>query len=149
MAKSKESFNKKDKEKQRLKKRQDKADKMDERRKNASGGKSLEDMLAYVDENGNLSDTPPDGRKKTEINPEDIQLGAAPITPDEAEALRSGTVESFFEDKGFGFIRDDRTKESIFVHAKQLQEPIGRGDKVTYQTERTPKGISAITVRKK
>src|ERR1043165_7111554 len=118
MAKSKESFNKKDKEKQRLKKRKDKADKMEERRKNASGSKSLEEMLAYVDENGNLSDTPPDHARRKEINPDDIRLGAAVSTPEEEEPLRTGTVESFFDDKGFGFIRDDRSKESIFVHAK-------------------------------
>ena len=59
MAKSKETFFKKQKEKQRLKNRQDKQQKMEERKANAKKGKTLNEMLAYVDENGNLSSTPP------------------------------------------------------------------------------------------
>jgi len=66
MAKSKETFGKKQKEKQRLKKRQDKQQKMEERKANSKKGKSLNEMLAYVDENGNLSSIPPDVRKKDE-----------------------------------------------------------------------------------
>lgn len=58
MAKSKESFNKRDKEKQRQKEKQEKKDKMEERRATQSKGKSLEDMMAYIDENGNIVSTP-------------------------------------------------------------------------------------------
>lgn len=60
MARSKESFNKREKEKKRQKKKMDKKEKMEERKLHSSKGKSLDDMLAYVDENGNLSSTPPD-----------------------------------------------------------------------------------------
>ena len=60
MAKSKETFNKKEKEKKRLKKKQEKMEKMQERKANAEKGKSLDEMMAYIDENGNLSSTPPD-----------------------------------------------------------------------------------------
>ena len=49
MAKSQETFNKKEKEKKRLKKRQDKLSKKEERK--TTGNQSFEDMLAYVDEN--------------------------------------------------------------------------------------------------
>ena len=63
MAKSKETFFKKQKEKQRLKNRQDKQQKMEERKANLKKGKSLDEMMAYVDENGNLSSTPPDKKK--------------------------------------------------------------------------------------
>jgi len=59
MAKSKETFGKKQKEKQRLKNRQDKQQKKEERKANLKKGKTLNEMLAYVDENGNLSSTPP------------------------------------------------------------------------------------------
>ena len=47
-----ESFAKKEKEKQKAKSKQDKAQKMKDRKANASKGKSLEDMMAYIDENG-------------------------------------------------------------------------------------------------
>ncbi len=58
MAKSKETFIKREKEKQRIKQKQEKREKMQERKANA-GHKSLEDMMAYIDENGNLSSTAP------------------------------------------------------------------------------------------
>ena len=64
MAKSKETFNKKEKEKKRLKERQEKKERMEYRKANATKGKSLDDMMAYIDENGNISSTPPDPKKK-------------------------------------------------------------------------------------
>ena len=63
MAKSQETFSKKEKEKKRIKKRQDKLVKKDERKANSSGG-DLDSMMAYVDEYGNITDTPPDPTKK-------------------------------------------------------------------------------------
>lgn len=61
MARSKQSFNKREKEIRKLKNRQDKAQKMEERKSNNDKGKTLEDMMVYLDENGNLSPVPPSG----------------------------------------------------------------------------------------
>lgn len=58
MSKSKQSFAKRQKEIQRLKQREDKKQKMEERKANGSKGKSLDDMMAYLDEDGNLSSNP-------------------------------------------------------------------------------------------
>ncbi len=148
MSKSKESFNKKEKEKLRAKKRKEKEEKMEERRNNASKGKSLDDMLAYIDENGNISSTPPDPSKMVSINYEDIQLGAAPVRDDLQDELHTGTLESFFEDKGFGFIRDARSADTVFVHINNMSEDIAKGDKVTFQTEKTARGLNATDVKK-
>lgn len=60
MARSKETFNKREKEKKRLKLRQEKQEKREERKANTAKGKPLEEMLAYIDENGNISSVPPD-----------------------------------------------------------------------------------------
>ena len=62
MARSTETFSKKEKEKARLKKAKDKKEKAEDRKANAGKGKSLEDMMAYIDENGNISSVPPDNR---------------------------------------------------------------------------------------
>lgn len=138
---------KKDKQKRKAKEKQDKAERMKERKANSNKGKRLEDMLAYIDENGNLSSTPPDPSKKIEINLEDIQLGAAkPREPE--ETIRTGTVSFFNDAKGYGFITDNQSRENIFVHVNQLSEPIKERDKVTFETERTAKGMSAISVKK-
>jgi hypothetical protein len=58
MAKSQASFMKKQLEKARHQKKQEKAQRKQERKENSAGG-DLENMIAYVDENGNLTDTPP------------------------------------------------------------------------------------------
>ena len=147
MSKSKETFGKKEKEKKRLKQRQEKQEKMEERKANAQKGKSLNDMLAYVDENGNLSETPPDPKKRKVFNHEDMQTGATKRI-DEPNAIREGIVNFFNEAKGYGFIKDLATQESIFVHANQLTELIKENNKVSFQVEQGPKGLSATGVKK-
>jgi cold shock CspA family protein len=144
-----ETTAKKDKEKKKAKLKQDKAQKMMDRKTNNNKGKSLEDMLAYIDEDGNLSSTPPDPHKKKEINLEDIQLGAAKPRPyDPQEAIRTGVVTYFNESKGYGFINDLKSQQSVFVHVNQLSAPVKERDKVTFETESGPRGLSAIRVKK-
>src|SRR5688572_4438238 len=122
MGRSQETFNKKENEKKRAKKKQDKEQKKEERKANAAKGQSLDDMMAYVDENGNISSTPPDPTKKKKvINQEDIQIGV-PKQEDLApvDTVRKGTVTFFNDSKGYGFIKDHETQESIFVHVNGL-----------------------------
>jgi len=140
-----ESFSKKEKEKQKAKNKQEKAQKAKERKANSDKGKSLEDMMVYLDENGNFTDTPPDESKRREIDLSEIQLGAAPIEPEEVE--KTGVVSFFNDAKGYGFITEDKTRENVFVHSNQLQQPIKERDRVIFEKEKTPKGYSAIKVR--
>ncbi len=149
MARSGETFGKKEKEKKRLKERQEKKEKMEERKANAKKGKSLDDMMAYIDEDGNISSTPPDPRRKKVFNAEDMQIGVPKQVPGEEEdPIRTGLVAFFNDDKGFGFINDSITKERVFVHIKALTEPIRENDKVTFEVEMGPKGPTAINVKK-
>jgi hypothetical protein len=67
MAKSGETFGKKEKEKKRAKVKQEKMEKMEERKANVKKGKSLDEMMAYIDENGNISSTPPDPKKNENV----------------------------------------------------------------------------------
>ncbi|WP_424494042.1 cold-shock protein [Salinimicrobium sp. GXAS 041] len=148
MGRSQETSNKKEKEKKKLKKKQEKELKRKERKANSDKGKSLEDMLVYVDENGHLTDTPPDPAKKKKIKAEDIQLGAAKREEVEPEDLiRKGTVTFFNESKGYGFIKDLGNQESIFVHVNGLEDEITEGNKVTFETEMGQKGLNAINVK--
>ena len=59
MAKSNNAFIKKLKAEKKKKKKLEKIEKKKERKKTSSGG-ALEDMIAYVDEFGNISSTPPE-----------------------------------------------------------------------------------------
>ena len=149
MAKSQETFSKKEKQKKKLKDRQEKQEKMDERKANAKKGKTLDEMMAYIDENGNITSAPPDPRRKKVFNSKDMQIGI-PKQEDreQEEVLRTGVVTFFNQDKGFGFIKDMKTQESVFIHVNQLSEPIKENDKVSFEVEMGHKGPSAIKVKK-
>lgn len=150
MAKSGQSFQKKEKEKQRAKQRQDKQEKMEERKANAKKGQSLEDMMAYIDEDGNLSTRPPDPSRKKVFNQEDIEIGVPKQRePEPGELIREGIVNFFNSAKGFGFIRDLQNGESVFFHESNLEEPLKEGDKLNFETEPGPKGPVAINIKKK
>jgi cold shock CspA family protein len=149
MAKSQQSFNKRDKEKKRRKKREEKLERKRLRKleKEESGPKSFEDMLAYVDENGNLTSTPPDPNKRKKIKAEDIVLGIPKKEGIEEETVRKGKVKFFNQDKGYGFITDSSSQESIFVHINDVDIPLQENDKVTFEIEMGPKGPKAVLVR--
>lgn len=149
MGRSQESFSKKEKEKKKLKKRQDKEQKKEERKAGSSKGKGIEEMLAYVDEDGNITSTPPDPtKKKNEVKQEDIQIGVSRQEPlDPADLLRKGTVTFFNDSKGYGFIKDNETQQSVFVHQNELSGPVRENDKVTFEVEKGPKGLNAINVQ--
>jgi cold shock CspA family protein len=149
MAKSQETFGKKEKQKKKLKQRQDKQEKMEERKANAKKGKTLDEMMAYIDENGNFSSTPPDPRRKKVFLQKDMQIA---IPKQEArqqeDVIRTGVVTFFNHDKGFGFIKDSQTQESVFIHVNQLSEAIKENDKVSFEVEMGQKGPSAMNVKK-
>ncbi len=143
-----ETWSKKEREKKKQQNKKEKAERKQERKENSKSGKSLDDMLAYVDENGNFSSTPPDPRKKVKINVEDIEIGVrrqADIDP--ADLIRKGIVTFFNESKGYGFIKDKETQESVFVHVNSLLEPVKEHSKVTFEVEMGPKGANAVNVK--
>lgn len=147
MGRSQETFGKKEKEKKRLKKRDDKIKKQQERKANAKSS-SFEDMLAYVDENGNITDTPPDPtKKKTVIKAENIQIGATKRDDVEEETELTGKVDFFNDQKGFGFIKTE-SGEKYFVHIHGVIDEIQENDKVSFELERGLKGMNAVRVKK-
>jgi cold shock CspA family protein len=148
MGKSSETFSKKELEKKRLKKQKDKKEKAEERKSNSGQGKSLEDMMAYVDEYGNITSTPPDPAKKIKVLTEDIRIGTPKQENIVVDVTRKGTVAFFNEAKGYGFIKDEQTQESIFVHINGLVDAVKDNDKVTFETEQGPKGLNAVKVKR-
>ena len=144
-----ETFGKKENQKKRLKQRQDKAEKMAERKANAKKGKSLDEMMAYLDENGNISSTPPDPKRKKIFKQEDMQIGIPKLEDrEQVDMVRTGVVTFFNNEKGFGFIKDSQTQESVFIHINQLSEPIKENEKVSFMVQMGPKGANAVDVKK-
>lgn len=147
MAKSQETWNKKEKEKKRKKKQEEKAQRKEERKANAKDG-SLDSMLAYVDEYGNITSTPPDPAKRKKIIADQIEIGIPRRKPEEeVDQNRKGVVTFFNESKGFGFIRDLDSQESIFTHINGHLEAIKENDRVTFQVEQGQKGLNAVNVK--
>lgn len=147
MGRSHESFGKKDVRTKKEKRRKEKEQKRLERKENKTGG-GMDDMIAYVDEFGNITSTPPDISQRTTVDAENILVGVPKAAePDPADLIRQGMVTFFDKGKGFGFIKDIDLNQDIFVHVNGLQEPIKEGDKVMYEVEKGPKGLIAVNVK--
>ncbi len=148
MAKSQQTFNKQEKEKKRLKKRQDKKQKQEERKANPKSS-GFDDMIAYVDEFGNITDTPPDPtKKKKKINAKNIEISIPKREEVEFDPIRKGKIDFFDSTKGFGFILDLDTQEKFFVHVNGLTEEVQENDKVSFELEQGLKGLNAVRVKK-
>jgi len=149
MAKSQQTFNKSEKEKKRLKKREMKAKKKEVRKLEKEKGLGIQ--FAYVDHNGNLTDTPPDPDLKEVIDAEDIVLGIPKMEDRDVEKfdpIRKGKVSFFDTSKGFGFILDLENQEKYFCHVSGLIDEIAENDKVTFELEKGMKGMNAVRVKK-
>jgi cold shock CspA family protein len=143
-----ETWNKKEREKNKQQKKKEKDERKQERKLGKTGNHDLESMLAYVDENGDLSSKPADPRKKVIINPEDIEI-SAPKQRDllPADLVQVGVVSMFKTDKGYGFIKSLETQESYFFHVNSLVDPVKENSKVSFEVEKGPKGLNAVNVK--
>ena len=103
-----DSFSKKENFKKKLQKQKEKAARREERKDSNDKGKTLDDMIMYVDANGQFTSTPPVRTEDGDFDMDSIQLGAAPI---EAEEL------------------------------------IKKGNRVAYEVEKSPKGLSAVDIK--
>lgn len=142
MAKS-QTFGKRENEKKKQAKRFEKQKRREERQ--AGGSSSLDDMIAYVDENGNITDTPPQLRPKVEIQLEDIVI-ATPKKEDIAAEPLKGRVEYFNTEKGYGFIKDLASTEKYFFHISSAPEGIGEGRIVLFELMRGTRGMNAVKI---
>ena len=147
MGRSQETCGKKEVRNKKAKKKREKEAKRMEKR--GQDKKSLDDMIMYVDANGNFTDTPPDPSLKEEIEIESIEISVSKKEDIEEEIERSGTVTFFNDDKGFGFIKDTITGESVFVHINNTLEPIKENNLVKFEVEMGNQGPVAVKVEVK
>lgn len=148
MGRSQETFNKKEVRNKKEKKRKEKAEKRNARREGEKKS-SLDDMIAYVDANGNITSTPPPERtKKDEIKLEDIEISVPKGgSISDENPVKQGIVSFFNDSKGFGFIKNSMNKQDIFVHINNVIDDIKEGNKVTYEIEMGQRGPTAVNVK--
>ncbi|MBF0651779.1 cold shock domain-containing protein [Dysgonomonas sp. GY75] len=142
MAKS-NSFNKREIEKNKQQKRKEKQQKREERKNNPAD--SFEDMIAYVDENGVITSTPPDLTNKRKIKIENIAV-STPKKEDMEDPILNGRVEYFNSDKGYGFIKHTGSTDKYFFHISSAPASIIEGNMVTFELERGQKGMNAVRI---
>ncbi|MEA4917232.1 cold shock domain-containing protein [Proteiniphilum sp.] len=138
------SYNKRDVEKKKQEKRLEKQKRKEERK--AAGSSSMDDMIAYVDKNGVITDTPPDPFRKEEIDIEDIIVSTPKKEDTEELEPNKGRVEYFDRNKGYGFIKSAANMDKFFFHISSAPADIDEGDKVTFELERGKKGMNAVNI---
>jgi cold shock CspA family protein len=117
-----------------------------EEKKLSPKANSLDDMIAYVDENGMITSTPPtENIKKEEIKQEEIVI-STPKKEKEVPTVMKGRVEFFNTSKGFGFIKDLSGTEKYFFHVNNVMADISENDIVTFDLERGIKGMNAVNI---
>lgn len=139
-----DTYNKKEREKKKAQRRKEKALKR-EAKKDGETSSNLEDMMAYVDENGIIRDTPPDPNKKKPIKAKNIELGVPAREKEAIDTVLTGVVNFYDPDKGYGFIRINED-ENVFVHHSNVTGVPSQGSKVQFEKEKGPKGWVAVKV---
>lgn len=105
-------------------------------------------MIAWVDEFGNITDTPPDPNTKIKVDPDSIEVSVRRREDEEVDPVRKGKVDFFNTSKGFGFISEENNRERLFFHVNGLLTEVSEGDKVSFEIERGPKGLNAVKVQR-
>ena len=111
MSRSKETFGKKEVYTKKLKKRKEKEKRKLEKKE--QGKQSLDEMIAYVNENGVITSELPKPGNKQEVIAEGIAV-STPKKQEREDAVLKGYVEHFKKDKGYGFIKNTAGVEKYF-----------------------------------
>ena len=138
-----QTFSKKENEKKKQARRLEKQNRKEEKKLSGKTN-SFDDMIAYVDENGRITLTPPElSSKKEEINHEEIRIS----TPKQEELeIRKGRVEHLNSSKGYGFIKDLAGTEKYFFHVSNVLSDIVENDIVTFDLARGKRGMNAVNI---
>lgn len=146
MAKS-VTFNKRENEKKKQARRAEKQKKKEDRKLLGKAG-SFEDMIAYVDENGVITSTPPEfNPNKEEIKQEEILISVPKQEDIEGPSVLRGRIDYYNESKGYGFIKDLDGAEKYFFHVSNNSlANISENDIVTFDLERGLKGMNAVNI---
>lgn len=141
------SSNKRENEKKKQSKRLEKQKKKETKRTEGKST-SFEDMIAYVDENGRITSTPPDMNKREDANTEDILISTPKKTEPDAEPVNKGRIEHFNSSKGYGFIKSLTATDKYFFHVSNISGNLKEGDVVVFELERGARGMNAVNIKK-
>lgn len=137
-----ESTSKKEKNKKKALKKLEKLNKREIRKEHNNKGKSLEEMIVYVDVLGNFTDVPPHLQDKEADLKNNERLEVK-------DAFINGVVDNYNDAKGFGFIKVLDSTDKVFFHFKESREQLKVGDNVAFKKVMTEKGFKATQISKR
>lgn len=141
MSRNQLTFKKKERAKKQQQKKQEKQERREVNKSNNNKGKALEEMFAYVDEFGNISDTPP--AQPYKFKEEDLHR---PKDPEDEYLF--GKVSYYNEAGHYGFIRDNVTRETVYFNDKLAGMVLDLNQGVKYKYIRTKQGNQISEVEK-
>ncbi|MDH6303917.1 cold shock CspA family protein [Parabacteroides sp. PF5-5] len=144
------STSKRDNEKKKQSKRLEKQRRKEDRKTNNNKGATLEDMFAYVDENGMITSTPQEAKVEDEnedMGLDHIMISTPKKTATEEDARRKGRVEFFNDSKGYGFIKDLDSVKKYFFHISAAPKDIKEGNFVSFELERGTRDYNAVNIQ--
>lgn len=103
-------------------------------------------MIAYVDENGVISSTPPQVKSKSTNEPASTVNNGGREKNKTSEI--KGRIEHINTEKGYGFIKELAQTNKYFFHVSGLIDAVQVGDAVLFDLERGKKGLNAVNVKK-
>jgi len=130
---------KKENEKKKLQKRKEKEQKREYNKTNNLKGSALEDMYAYVDEYGNISNVP--SEKKYEFKESDLHR-----KEENLDEYSFGKVSYYNEAGKYGFIRNNETMETVYFNYALLGFELRLGDRVKFKFEHKKQGMQVKEV---
>jgi cold shock CspA family protein len=146
MGRAKESFGKKEVRNKQQKKRKEKEKRKQEKKE--QGKNSFDDMLAWVDENGQICTEPPSADNKQEVKAEHIEISIPKGGGKPKNAMHTGRIRNFDEAKGYGFIRCAEINEAVFFHINDCDDDVNTGNTVEFKVEKGQKGLKATSIKK-
>lgn len=60
--------------------------------------------------------------------------------------MATGKVKFFNDAKGFGFITPSDNSKPIYVHGNDMNQPLRKGNNVSYTVEEGPRSLKAVDV---
>lgn len=133
MSRNQLTFKKKERAKKQQLKKKEKQERRELNKSENNKGKPLEEMFAYVDEFGNISDTPP--AQPYKFKEEDLIRPA-----DKEEEFLYGKVSYYNEAGHYGFIRDNMSRETVYFNDTLVGMVLSVNQKVKYKYIRTKQG---------
>ena len=66
----------------------------------------------------------------------------------DTEGRFTASVKWYSEEKGYGFLTQDNGNSDVFVHASAVPQGdiLNQGDRVSFETEESSRGIKAVNV---